>query len=179
MPTVVGIFTDTFQAEKAVEEIRHSGIAEDKISVVATHDTIHARKYNADNERSETLKAGKDGQLVSAINTADRQNISTGTTTGGAFGGVTGLLAGAGLFTIPGLGPILALGPIAAGLAGAAVGGIAGSLADLGIAPEKTDHYKSQVKEGGILGTVVCDQTQVNDVVSIFRDRGALDIETH
>lgn len=182
MPTVIGVFTNRSQTERAVAEIRSEGISEDRVSIVAREGYIHGD----DNETNDSFvglvqdKAGdQTREGVSNREGASGQNLSNGTATGGALGGITGLLAGAGLMTIPGLGPILALGPIVSGLAGAAVGGVAGSLVDMGIDQDRGDYYQAEVERGGILAAVECDQGQINDIAAVFRQNGARDVETH
>jgi hypothetical protein len=107
------------------------------------------------------------------------QNLTNGTTTGGTLGGLAGILGGVGAMAIPGIGPILAAGPIAAGLTGAVTGGLAGGLVDLGIPEERGQYYEEEVKKGGILATVEADQDKINDVASYLRSSGARDVETH
>ncbi|MFW6270817.1 MAG: general stress protein, partial [Bacillota bacterium] len=131
MANVIGIFDDREHAENAVNEIREAGITDDKISIVAKEDTI----------QSEGEGEG------------EGEDLTTGAPTGGALGGIAGLMAGAGALTIPGVGPILAAGPLAAGLSGVAAGGLAGSLVDLGIDRERGQYYEDEVKRGGILAT--------------------------
>jgi hypothetical protein len=84
-----------------------------------------------------------------------------GVTTGGAIGGALGVLAGAGLLAIPGLGPVLAAGPIMAGLAGlgvgGAVGGLTGALVGMGIPEFEAKRYEGRLQQGGILLSVHCD----------------------
>ncbi|AZR72412.1 hypothetical protein BBF96_02785 [Anoxybacter fermentans] len=181
MPTVIGVFTNRSQAERAIAEIRSEGVSEDRVSIVARQGYIHGDENDTNDSFVQMVKSQteKDQETNSTVEANERQNLSTGVTTGGALGGIGGLLAGAGLFTIPGLGPILAIGPIVSGLAGAAVGGIAGSLIDMGIAPERSEHYQAQVEQGGILGAVECDQSKINDVAAIFRRNGARDVETY
>jgi hypothetical protein len=50
-------------------------------------------------------------------------------TSGAAIGGTLGWLVGIGALAIPGLGPLIAAGPIMAALAGAGAGGVVGGLA--------------------------------------------------
>lgn len=182
MPTVIGVFTNRSQTERAVAEIRSEGISEDRVSIVAREGYIHGDN-NDTNDSFVGLVQGQMGDenttVVPTREGAPRQNLSTGTTTGGALGGITGLLAGAGLMAIPGLGPILALGPIVSGLAGAAVGGIAGSLVDMGVEKDRGDYYEAEVERGGILAAVECDQSRINDVAAVFRQNGARDVETY
>jgi hypothetical protein len=69
---------------------------------------------------------------------------------------------------VPGVGPILAAGPIAAALAGAltggvtgaAVGGVAGALVDAGVEEHAARYYDEQVKTGGVLVTVRSDDAE-------------------
>ena len=157
MPTVIGVFDDRNQAERAVNEIKDAGVSKDEISIVAKEESIG----NNNNDEGQG------------------QDLTTGTATGGTLGGLAGLLAGAGALAIPGIGPILAIGPIAAGLTGAAAGGLAGSLVDLGIPQDRGDYYENEVKKGSILAAVKSDQDKINDVASHFRSNGARDVETH
>ncbi|MFW6238690.1 MAG: general stress protein [Halanaerobiales bacterium] len=164
MSTVIGVFDNQSQAEKAVNKIREAGITEDKISIVAKRDNIEG----ADEQQNQ----GNDATLTD-------QNLSGGTTTGGVLGGLAGILGGAGALAIPGVGPILAAGPIAAGLTGAVAGGIAGGLIDMGIPEERGQHYEQQVKQGKILATVEAEQNKIEDVTNFMRKNGASDVESH
>jgi len=110
------------------------------------------------------------------------QNLADGAATGGAIGGLAGIAASLGALTIPGIGPILAAGPIAAGLTGVAAGGIAGSLVDMGIPQERGDYYENEVKSGKILAAVDlmdADDAEIEEISSIFHDYGANDVEVH
>lgn len=179
MPTVIGVFTNRSQAERAVAEIRSEGISEDRVSLVAREGYIHGDNNDTNDSFVDMVKRREDGVEMTSDQGGERQNLSTGTTTGTAIGGVAGLLAGAGVFTIPVIGPVLALGPIVAGLTGAAVGGIAGSLVDLGISPERSKYYQAEVQHGGIVASVSCDQNKINNVAAVFRRNGARDVETY
>ncbi|ACL69556.1 general stress protein [Halothermothrix orenii] len=160
MPTVVGVFDNKEQAERAVEEIRNAGVTDDKISIVAKEDAV---------------KGDRNQEGANYTN----QNLTSGVTSGGALGGLAGLMAGAGALTIPSIGPILAVGPLAAGLTGAAVGGVAGGLVDMGVPQERGEYYENEVKRGSILAAVKADQEVVNDAASYLRKNGARDVETH
>lgn len=160
MSTVIGVFDSKNNAEKAVDQIREAGITDDKISLAAKDD--RSNENNNDNN----------GGFMN-------QDLTTGATTGGALGGAAGLMAGVGALAIPGLGPILAVGPIAAGLTGVAAGGLTGSLVDMGIPQERGDYYENEVRSGKILAAVETDQSKVNDVATFLRDNDASDVETH
>ena len=105
--------------------------------------------------------------------------ISDGTAWGGALGGVAGLLAGVGALAIPGIGPIVAAGPLAGVLSGAVTGGVAGGLIDLGIPEERGRQYEQELKKGGILAVIETSEDKVNDASSILRQNGAKDVEAH
>jgi hypothetical protein len=89
------------------------------------------------------------------------EGVATGATAGAAIGGTLGLLAGIGALAIPGIGPLIAAGPITATLAGigagGTVGGITGALVGLGIPEYEAKRYEGRVKKGGILLSVHCD----------------------
>ncbi len=150
---VVGVFHDRGRAESALEDLKNQGFEQD-ISLVAR-----------DEERDGT--------------SMDDQDLTEGTFTGGALGGIAGLLAGTGALLIPGVGPIIAAGPIAATLTGVVTGGIAGGLVDYGIPEERGEYYEEQVRQGGILLTLRAGDERIDDAASIMRKHGAEDVETH
>lgn len=160
MSTVIGLFNSREQAEQAVNEIKNAGIGNEEISIAA---------------REDRFNKGEEGEDNSYLN----QNLTNGAGTGGALGGLAGLMAGAGALAIPGIGPILAIGPIAAGLTGVAAGGITGSLVDMGIPQDRGNYYQEEVKKGEILAVVKSDQSKINDIASFMRNNGARDVETH
>lgn len=159
LKTVVGLFEAREKAEKAVSALRGRGFYEE-ISILASD-------------------SGKSGSHDSNNNSSSGNSIASGVSTGGVLGGLAGLAMGAGALVIPGIGPILAAGPIAGLLSGAATGGIAGGLIDWGIPSERGKYYEGQVKEGKILASVRTEESRINDAAKIMRDNGAKDVETH
>jgi hypothetical protein len=98
-------------------------------------------------------------------------------------GGVLGWLVGVGSIVIPGVGPFLAAGPIVAALAGAGVGGTAGgmigALAGAGIPEYEAKRYEGMVKEGGILISVHCDNSEwTSKAKDILERTGAHDVSS-
>jgi len=158
--TVLGVFENTSQAERAVDDLQRQGFNRKEISIVAKESKVG----RGDRSRGD-MEAGQD--------------ISGGITTGGAIGGVAGLLAGVGALAIPGLGPIVAAGPIAAALSGAVTGGIAGGLIDWGIPEDVGQRFEQRVREGKILAVVRTDDNKINEAADIFRRHGAGEVETH
>src|SRR5579859_5200356 len=101
----------------------------------------------------------------------------------GAVGGAFGLLAGIGALAVPGLGPLIAAGPIIGALAGVAlgstVGGIGGALIGLGIPEFEARCYEGHVKDGGILLSLHCDRSdEVSRAKDILKHSGAADISS-
>src|SRR5262245_19364173 len=111
------------------------------------------------------------------------EGAAAGAGTGAVLGGALGWLAGVGALAIPGVGPFVAAGPIAAALGGAAVGGavggIAGSLIGMGIPEYEAKRYEGKVKQGGILLSVHTENSEdVTRAKEIFEEAGAQDIST-
>jgi hypothetical protein len=97
--------------------------------------------------------------------------------TGATMVVVLGYLAGIGALTIPGVGPLLAAGPILAALAGMgarANGGLIGALAGLGIPADEAHRYDGRLREGGILLSAHCDDTEwASRATEILNETGA------
>jgi hypothetical protein len=92
-------------------------------------------------------------------------------------------LAGIGALAIPGLGPFIAAGPIMGALAGAGtggvVGGLIGALVGMGIPEYEAKRYEGLVKNGGILLSVHCDNSDwVGRAKDVLKQSGADDISS-
>lgn len=159
-----GIFKSRAQAESCVDTLLASGFRSDDISVLAPD--------------QNTTK-----ELATEKNTKAPEGTTTGATAGGAIGGTLGLLAGIGALAIPGLGPFIAAGPIMGALAGlgvgAAAGGLIGALVGMGIPEYEAKRYEGRVKDGGILLSVHCDDSDwVTKAKDILKRSGAEDISS-
>src|SRR6202045_3698200 len=111
------------------------------------------------------------------------EGTTAGVTAGGVVGGTLGVLAGIGALAIPGVGPMIAAGPIMAGLAGlgggGAVGGLVGALVGMGIPEYEAKRYEGQVKGGGTLLSVHCDTSeQITRAKEVLKRTGATDISS-
>lgn len=161
---VFGIFTSRNTAERAVDELLAAGYRSDDISVLAPD--------------QRTTK-----ELATEKNTKAPEAATTGAVAGGAVGGTLGLLAGIGSLAIPGLGPFIAAGPIMGALAGmgagAAAGGVIGALVGMGIPEYEAKRYEGRVKNGGILVSVHCDNSEwVSRAKDILEQAGGEDISS-
>ena len=96
---VLGLLSNTHQAEVIVEELRGAGFLAEDISVLFPD------------------KSGK-RDFAHEQHTKAPEGAIAGVGAGGAVGGALGLLAGIGALAIPGLGPFIAAGPILAALSG-------------------------------------------------------------
>lgn len=167
MSTVIGVFRDIHTAEDAVKALRNKGFRDNEISILAK------------DSQGQGQGQGMSRDMETGSDFGGTDSIADGTTWGGALGGVAGLLAGVGALAIPGIGPIVAAGPLAGVLSGAVTGGVAGGLIDLGIPEERGRQYEQDLKQGGILAVIETSEDKVNDASSILRQNGAKDVESH
>jgi hypothetical protein len=156
--TVIGLFRDANEAQAALQDLESAGFTREHLSLVA---------YDGSGQYSDYL--GKNSELGS--NTAK----------GAAAGGVAGLLLGLAAVAIPGIGPIVAAGPIAAALAGAGVGaatgGMLGALSDMGVPGHEAKYYEEAIRRGGTLLMVRADEGSVERAQAVLDRHGALDVE--
>ena len=157
-----GIYPTRAAAESAVDQLIAAGFSNQDVSVLM-----------ADKQGARDFAAEK--------NTKAPEGATTGAVAGGAVGGTLGLLAGIGALAIPGVGPLIAAGPIMAALAGMGVGGTVGGLVGLlvgmGIPEYEAKRYESRVKDGGILVSVHCDSSdEVSRAKDVLKKTGAEDV---
>lgn len=131
------------------------------------------------------LMADKAGTRDFALehNTKAPEGAAAGAGTGAVLGGTLGWLAGIGALAIPGLGPLIAAGPIMAALGGAAVGGtvggLTGALVGMGIPEFEAKKYEGKVKSGSSLISVHTENSdEIERAEEIFERAGAQDITT-
>ena len=122
-----------------------------------------------------------DHEVGHVIATKAPDGLAAGAVTGGVLGGTLGLLAGVGALAIPGVGPLIAAGPILAALsgfgAGAAVGGVAGCLVGLGVPEVQAKRYEARLKTGNYLISVTTEGTEEDlRAERVFKANGAQDI---
>lgn len=161
--TTVGIFSNLDNAAQAVDEICASGFRIDDVSVIA--------------QDSERVQEIADRTETSAGNAAVK-----GAGAGAAVGGLAGLLLGVTAVTIPGVGPLLAAGPLAALIGGAAtgavVGGIIGALTSMGFSEEEAEEYRERIREGDVLLAVSTDHESEESAEAILQSHGGERVRT-
>lgn len=159
---VYGIANTTAQAETIVTRLQEAGFAGSQISVLfpdkeGTRDFAHEK------------------------NTKAPEGATAGGLTGMGVGGAIGLLAGIGALAIPGVGPLIAAGPIMGALSGAAVGGatggLIGALIGLGVPELEAKQYEGKVRSGNILISVHTeDSAERSRAKDILEECGAEDV---
>lgn len=146
-------------------------------------DGLHRAGFSSDDISVLFPDKGSSRDFAHQKETKMPEGATIGAGSGGVVGAGIGLLAGIGALAIPGLGPFIAAGPIMAALSGGAigagVGGIAGALIGLGIPEFEAKRYEGKVKEGGILISAHCDNSdEVKLAKEIFESGGATDISS-
>jgi hypothetical protein len=160
--SVFGIYTSRENAENAVDRLVTSGFRQENISVL-----LQDKADTKDFAHEKHTKAP--------------EGAATGAVAGGVIGGALGLLAHIGVLAIPGLGPLIAVGPIIAALtgigSGGVLGGIIGALVGIGIPEYEAKRYEGRIREGGILLSVHCDNADgIVKAKDVLKQTGADDI---
>jgi len=176
--TVVGVFGSKERAERAIDELKNFGIRRDEISVVTRDEAREHERHRGEGGQTQTRSGGAGSDDLVDINYGG-QDVGSGVTWGGGLGGLAGILAGAGALAVPGIGPVLAAGPLAAVLSGAVTGGIAGGLLDYGVPEERGQEYERRIREGDVLAVVRTGDDRADRVADIMRRNGGEDVEVH
>ena len=158
---VFGIYPSRETAENGVDRLRSAGFSNENISVL--------------------VQDGVSTSFGHEKHTKAPEGTTTGVVAGGIIGGTIGLLAHIGILAIPGLGPLIAAGPIIAALTGVGsggmLGGIIGALLGIGIPEYEAKRYEGRIKQGAILLSVHCQgPLSVAKAIKLLKDTGAEDI---
>jgi uncharacterized protein (TIGR02271 family) len=150
--TVIGVFENRAAAERAVASLKADGYKDDQIGLIGK-------------DSAGASQAGKGAAIGAGVGAVATAGIGAAVMTG----------------IIPVVGPVLALGPIAATLinlaGGAAGGGLAGALVGYGIPDEDAKFYENELKAGRYLVTVdACDR--VEKARTIYAREGGYDRAT-
>lgn len=161
MRTVTGLFDDYDDASAAVSELERAGVPSSDISIVGS---------NADRRHGEDETKAAEG-------------AGTGAGIGALVGGAGGLLTGLGLMAIPGVGPVVAAGWLAAtavgaaggAVAGGAAGGLIGAMTRSGVSEDDAHVYAEGVRRGGTLVTARVEDNLVPEAEALLKRQGWVD----
>lgn len=157
--TVIGLYDRFEDAQNVVSELVERGFPREDISLVA---------------------ADTEGKFKDYSETESGEGMAAGAGIGAAVGGLGGLLVGLGALAIPGIGPVLAAGPLITTLAGAGMGAVAGgligSLVEMGVPEEQANLYAEGIRRGGTLVTIATDDTRANEAVEILNRHNPIDV---
>lgn len=160
--TVMGL-VDSFEgARDLIDDLIDNGYSRDDIGIIAKE------------------PEGRTAEDREKISDAQISGVAKGVGIGAAAGGIAGVVIGIAAFTLPGIGAVLAAGPIAAGLAGAGLGavtgGVYGAIRNLGVPEEEAQYYAEGVRRGGVLVVVEVDEEDAERAEEIMTRDGVVDI---
>ena len=161
---VVCLASSREQAVSIVSALQAAGVANEEISALFPHQKDQSEFAHATDIPEESV-----GGLVA------------GAGAGGFIGGTIGLLAGVGALAIPGIGPLVAVGPLVAllsgAMTGATFGGVAGVLVTAGVPEASAKHYEGRLRDGQILLSVHSEsKATLEKAANIFNAGGATDV---
>ncbi len=163
--TVRGIFYTPADAGRAIADLVEQGFPRERISVIGPGEVERVREVGSDAEHIEDMAIGAVG--------------------GGLLGGAVGALVGMIVVAVPGLGPVLLAGPLAAAIgaagasmavgagAGAVGGGLLGALAWAGISQDDAHVYEELIRRGGTLVMVQASGAERELATAILHRDGA------
>lgn len=158
--TIVGHFPRANEAQDALEQLQSAGFNADDVSYIA-----------------------HDGTGAFARSGRDRPAAHSRAAKGASAGGVSGLLLGLAAVAIPGVGPVVAAGPIAAALAGAgigaATGGMLGALSDMGVPEAEGRYWSDALASGGALVIVRANDDTEHRAAESLHSAGAREVRQH
>jgi hypothetical protein len=155
-PLVLGLFEDPTAAAAAARALRALGLPAQQVSIVA-------RSHDAEGELAHAAGASPGSELEDS-RTASR------------LGELSAHLIAAVALMLPGIGPIVADGPLAAGLgeaAGHVAGGLARVLERVGLSPEDAQMWQSRVEEGAVLVGAHTDTARAPAAAETMSTNGA------
>jgi len=171
MEVVTGVFEAREDAERAVNQLRKLGVAQDKIGLIAP------------GSQPDTIERG--------VPVTDTEEPGMGRAMGAAVGGAMGAAGGATLglaaasLAIPGVGPVIAFGMIGAALlgtlgaaAGAAVGDQLEEQLGEGVPHEDVFLYEDALRHGRSIVIAYVEDDRADEARDVIEESGAADIET-
>ena len=164
--SVVAVYSSHTDAEKAVAKLSAASFDITKVSILG-------KDYHTEEN------------VVGYYTAGDRMKSWGGI--GAFWGGIWGLLVGAGFFLIPGIGPVLVGGPFLAALVGAlesaaVVGGlsaVSAGLISLGIPKDSAVKYEAEIKADKFVMVVHGTAAELEQARAILAETSPDSIEKH
>lgn len=164
--SVICLYPNVDAAEEAVQKLGAGGFPLQQVSII-TKDLVSEKKVHG------------------FVTSCDVAKASAGM--GAWVGGIFGLLAGAALIWVPGVGPLVVAGSLTAALLGAAEGAITGAavsgflgwLTALGISQQHILKYEESIKAGRALVVAHGTPEQVGKASTILETTSPSEIERH
>lgn len=139
--------------------------------------------------RSDIGLAVYDAEKAAMVDEMDDGDAAEGAGIGASFGAILGGITGLAAITIPGIGPVIAAGPLAALLgaltgagigaaSGAVTGGIVGALVDMGVPEDDAHYYAESLRRGAALVSVTVQDANADRAMGILRSHNPIDIDT-
>jgi hypothetical protein len=160
-PLVVALYPSPASAAAAARVLHAAGVPRDRISVIA-------RNHDEDMALAEEMDA------TPGVDIEDSRAAAR-------LGELSGYVLAAIALVLPGIGAIVAAGPLAAGLgeaAGHVAGGLASALRGAGVDEERANALQHAVEEGSVLLAVHTDPAEVASIASMLERSGAAQVET-
>ena len=164
--SIIAVYSSHTDAEEAVAKLGAASFDIKKVSIIG-------KDYHTEEN------------VVGYYTTGDRMKSWGGI--GAFWGGIWGLLFGAGFFLIPGIGPVLVAGPFLAALIGAlesavVVGGfsaVVAGLVSLGIPENSAVKYEADIKADKFVLVAHGTPEELEQARAILADRSPVSIGSH
>jgi hypothetical protein len=160
-PLVLALFPSPAAAAAGARAVHATGVTRDQISIVS-------RNHDEEGAFAEQMD-GTPGSDIEDSRPAAR------------FGELSGLLLAAIALVLPGIGSIVAAGPLSAGLgeaAGHVAGGVASALIGAGVSESRAVALQRAVEQGSVLIGVHAEAGTVAAIRDALRESGATEVDT-
>jgi hypothetical protein len=184
---VAAIFISREAAERAADALVDLGAEWEHVSMLSRGESGGVTASQVERREGEDFvePAREVGDTGAPITTTDEHEAARGATTGAVVGAGVGIAAGLASLMVPGFGIIMAAGPLAwaiggaagATAAGAVAGGVFGGLRDIGIEEKYARTYEERLRGGDVLLTASLPTMVSNDrVLEVLAEHGAEDV---
>jgi len=153
----VAVYDSVDNAAHAVRALADHGFPADQVALIHSPGDSHLP--------TQSLRAGDESENKAAA--------------GAAAGGLVGMLVGAPLLAIPGVGPLLLAAPVATGMTGALVGGFLGSMSGWGVHSDHVGEYERMVRSGKVLVVAHGDPTEIARAEQLLRETHPVEMHLH